>query len=194
MDAWNDLIVQVVSHLLEQAGTRMYDVYYLPRQPPPSTGVLLGLCDIIPPPILLFILCWGGVSILRRIVALVMWLLQQFWRLPEYIVTPPIVSIPQTPAPTPHTYLPLHPSPPQLTEFARLVAPYLADNQLTALHQPTRMSLMSATPAHPSVTPHIGCPPHQPHPTPIPPTETPGSPREQRCSSPRRTRSSSTRR
>ena len=63
MEAWNDLIVQVVSHLLEQAGTRMYDVYYLPRQPPPSTGVLLGLCDIIPPPVLLFVLCWGGVSL-----------------------------------------------------------------------------------------------------------------------------------
>ena len=193
MEAWNDLIVQVVSHLLEQAGTRMYDVYYLPRQPPPSTGVLLGLCDIVPPPVLLFVLCWGGVSILRRVVMLGWWLLQLFWRLPESITPSPIVSVPQSAAPTPAPFLPLHPSPPQLTEFARMVAPYLADNQLTALHQPTHLPLMSATPADPIPPPCANCrtcpSPNIPASTSNPTT----SPRNHTSVTRRHTRSSSSR-
>ena len=193
MEAWNNLIVQVVSHLLEQAGTRMYDVYYLPRQPPPSTGVLLGLCDIIPPPVLLFVLCWGGVSLLRRVVLLVWWMLRRFWYLPEYITTSPVVSVPQTAVPTPATFLPIHPSPPQLTEFARLVAPYLADNQLTALHQPSRIPLTSTTPLYPTTTPCTNCPTCPVQNTPTPPHAVSSAPHHSHSPSRRRTRSSSSR-
>ena len=171
----------------------MYDVYYLPRQPPPSAGILLGLCDLVPPSVVLFVLCWGGISILRRLILVVWWFLRQFWRVPEYITTSPFVSVPPTVAPTPSPYLPIHPSPPQLTEFARMVAPYLADNQLTALHQPSRLPLMSTTPAYPTSTPCTNCPTCPVQNTPSSPQAPPTSPRNSSSSSRRRTRSSANR-
>ena len=57
MDFWTAALTRVVPRLLELAGTRVYEVYYLPQHPSAATGVLLGLCDIIPPELLLLLMC-----------------------------------------------------------------------------------------------------------------------------------------
>ena len=150
MDFWTAALTRVVPRLLELAGTRVYEVYYLPQHPSAATGVLLGLCDIIPPELLLLLIVVGILSIIWKILCMAWWAIRTLRDCccKKRIVTRE-VGVGATPIPTsaPSHFL-IQPTPPQLSEFARLVAPYLVANQLTALHQPHR--------------PHLPSPPQQP--------------------------------
>ena len=193
MDVLKVTFARVVPRLLELAGSRVYEVYYLPRHPPPATGVLLSLCDVIPPEFLLVLLCSGTFLLCRRMFRRCLWIVRRVLRF--WTPASALAVIAPLHIPTPPQYLPVRPSPPQLTEFARLVAPYLAANQLTALHQPDRFPMIPNTPAD---TPIPHCPQCQHYPSSVPTSSaavTPASPLPQPEPMPtRQTRSMANRR
>ena len=178
MDVVKAALARVVPRMLELAGSRVYKVYYLPRHPPPATGVLLGLCDIVPPEFLLVLLCLGLFSLTKRVFRGCVGIVKRalcFWTPPPATISVGSQPTP-IPIPTPPQYLPVRPSPPQLSEFARLVAPYLAANQLTALHQPDQFPMIPNTPAD---TPIPHCPQCQHYSSSVPTSSaavTPASP------------------